>query len=284
MLCIECDVKCPSIDEGSGKRGLGKARMCPAALQAAGCGEADARHLLHHAPPTILSRVCTPREATKTMSAMASGAEAREGAGAPLPAGLAETWRQAFLLLVQSVGLNWRAVREARAERDEERREKEAMLDFVMDQALRDVDEEDGDEHEEVLGELLREASDVGHVALVRRVLAEGADVDAENGNGITALQWAAVGDDCEEVVRVLLEAGAAPNNRDQLGLTALHGTTSVPIARLLLAAGADPSLRDNTGRTALDMREEGAADEDDSPQFRKKNAAVARMLTPPVG
>ena len=215
---------------------------------------------------------------------MAVGAEAREGAGAPLPAGLAETWRQAFLLLVQSVGLNWRAVREARAERDEERREKEALLDFVMDHALRDVDEEDGDEHEEVLGELLREASEVGNVALVRRVLAEGADVDAENGNGITALQWAAVGDDCEEVVRVLLEAGAAPNNRDQLGLTALHGTTSVPIARLLLAAGADPSLRDNTGRTALDMREEGAADEDDSPQFRKKNAAVARMLTPPVG
>ena len=218
------------------------------------------------------------------MSAMAGGAEAREGAGAPLPAGLAETWRQAFLLLVQSVGLNWRAVREARAERDEERREKEALLDFVMDQALRDVDEEDGDELAVVLGELLREASEVGHVALVRRVLAEGADVDAENGNGITALQWAAVGDDCEEVVRVLLEAGAAPNNRDQLGLTALHGTTSVPIARLLLAAGADPSLRDNTGRTALDMREEGAADEDDSPQFRKKNAAVARMLTPPVG
>ena len=218
------------------------------------------------------------------MSAMASGAEAREGAGVPLPAGLAETWRQAFLLLVQSVGLNWRAVREARAERDEERREKEAMLDFVVKQALRGVDEEDGDEHEEALGELLRGASEVGNVALVRRVLAEGADIDAENGNGITALIWA-VGEGCEEVVRVLLEAGAAPNNRDQLGLTALHGTTSVPIARLLLEAGADPSLRSNGGRTALDVCEYCAADEDDSadeddlPQFREKNAAVARLL-----
>ena len=210
---------------------------------------------------------------------MAGGAEAGDGAGAPLPAGLAETWRQAFLLLVQSVGLNWRAVREARAERDEERREKEALLDFVMDQALRDVDEEDGDEHEEVLGELLREASEVGNVALVRRVLAEGADIDAENGNGITALIWA-VGEGCEEVVRVLLEAGAAPNKRDNIILqTALHNATSVPIARLLLEAGADPSLRDNTGRTALTQFEERAADEDDSPQFREKNAAVARLL-----
>eukprot|EP00235_Prasinoderma_singulare_P005100 CAMPEP_0119161000 /NCGR_PEP_ID=MMETSP1315-20130426/901_1 /TAXON_ID=676789 /ORGANISM="Prasinoderma singularis, Strain RCC927" /LENGTH=180 /DNA_ID=CAMNT_0007153689 /DNA_START=45 /DNA_END=584 /DNA_ORIENTATION=- len=180
------------------------------------------------------------------MSAMAGGAEAREGAGAPLPAGLAETWRQAFLLLVQSVGLNWRAVREARAERDEERREKEALLDFVIDQALRDVDEEDGDEHEEALGELLREAvrciaGKSGNVAVVRRVLAEGADVNEEDENGKTALMWAAFFDDREEVVRELLEAGAAPNKRDQLGRTALHeATTSVPIARLLLEAGAD--------------------------------------------
>ena len=88
--------------------------------------------------------------------------------------------------------------------------------------------------------------------------------------------------DDCEEVVRVLLEAGAAPNKRDQLGRTALHeATTSVPIARLLLEAGADPSLRDNGGRTALDVCEYCAADEDndDTPQFREKNAAVARLL-----
>ena len=224
------------------------------------------------------------------LRAMTGGAEAREGAGAPLPAGLAETWRQAFLLLVQSVGLNWRAVREARAERDEERREKEALLDFVIDQALRDVDEEDGDEHEEALGELLREAvrciaGKSGNVAVVRRVLAVGADVDACDQIGRTALMLAAGGDYCEEVVRVLLEAGAAPNKTNQLGWTALHGTTSVPIARLLLEAGADPSLRDNGGRTALDVCEHCAADEDDSadeddlPQFREKNAAVARLL-----
>ena len=199
--------------------------------------------------------------------------------------GVAETWRQAFLLLVQSVGLNWRAVREARAERDEERREKEALLDFFMDQALRDVDEEDGDEHEEALGELLREAvrcipGKSGNVAVVRRVLAEGADVNEEDENGKTALMWAAFLDDREEVVRVLLEAGAAPNKRDQLGRTALHqATTSVPIARLLLEAGADPSLRSNGGRTALDVCEYCAADEDDTPQFREKNAAVARLL-----
>ena len=213
------------------------------------------------------------------MSAMASGAEAGEGAGAPLPAGLAETWRQAFLLLVQSVGLNWRAVREARAERDEERREKEALLDFVIDQALRDVDEEDGDEHEEALRELLREASEVGNVTVVRRVLAEGANVDAGDQIGRTALMLAAGGDYCEEVVRVLLEAGAAPNKTNQLGWTALHGTTSVPIARLLLEAGADTSLRDNTGRTALTQFEERAASPSVSAMFRARPAALARLL-----
>ena len=216
------------------------------------------------------------------MSAMAVGAEAREGAGAPLPAGLAETWRQAFLLLVQSVGLNWRAVREARAERDEERREKEALLDFVMNQALRDVDEEDGDELAEALGELLLDAcvaGKSGNVAVVRRVLAVGADVDAGDQIGRTALMLAAGGDYCEEVVRVLLEAGAAPNNRDQLGRTALHGTTSVPIARLLLEAGADTSLRDNLGRTALDVCEERAASPSVSAAFRARPAAIARLI-----
>ena len=209
---------------------------------------------------------------------MTGGAEAREGAGAPLPAGLAETWRQAFLLLVQSVGLNWRAVREARAERDEERREKEALLDFVMDQALRDVHEEDGDEHEEALRELLREASEVGNVTVVRRVLAEGANVDAGDHIGRTALMWA-VEKGCEEVVRVLLEAGAAPNNRDNLGRTALHGTTSVPIARLLLEAGADPSLRDITGRTVLTQFEERAASPSVSAMVRARRAAIARLI-----
>ena len=119
-----------------------------------------------------------------------------------------------------------------------------------------------------------------GNVAVVRRVLAEGADVNEEDENGKTALMWAAFFDDREEVVRELLEAGAAPNKRDQLGRTALHeATTSVPIARLLLEAGADPSLRSNGGRTALDVCEYCAADEDDTPQFREKNAAVARLL-----
>ena len=213
---------------------------------------------------------------------MAVGAEAGDGAGAPLPAGLAETWRQAFLLLVQSVGLNWRAVREARAERDEERREKEALLDFVMDQALRDVHEEDGDEHEEALRELLREASEIGNVTVVRRVLAEGANVDAGDHIGRTALLWA-VEESCEEVVRVLLEAGAAPNKRDNIILqTALHNATSVPIARLLLEAGADPSLRDITGRTALTNFELRAAHPSASANFRasgERAAALARLL-----
>ena len=85
--------------------------------------------------------------------------------------------------------------------------------------------------------------------------------------------------DDCEEVVRVLLEAGAAPNNRDNLGRTALHGTTSVPIARLLLEAGADASLRSGFGRTVVGEHEHSAADEGTPAGRRAQHAAVAALV-----
>ena len=57
--------------------------------------------------------------------------------------------------------------------------------------------------------------------------------------------------------VRVLLEAGANPNQYDKVGMTPLHYATlfgKEDIVSLLLEYGADPDIADKKGRTALHM------------------------------
>jgi hypothetical protein len=86
----------------------------------------------------------------------------------------------------------------------------------------------------------LIEAVRKGHPALVRAFLAKGADPDAADGQGGTALIWAvAVGR--EDVVRLLLAAGADPGRADDEGTTALalaERKDRAAIAGLLRAAG----------------------------------------------
>jgi uncharacterized protein len=57
--------------------------------------------------------------------------------------------------------------------------------------------------------------------------------------------------------MRLLLEAGADPNARQQGGFVPLHEaahTDDVDMARLLLDHGADPSLAADDGRDAIRM------------------------------
>jgi ankyrin repeat protein len=88
----------------------------------------------------------------------------------------------------------------------------------------------------------------------VRRLLKEGADVNARDGDGGTALLWASYRDDLE-TVDVLLRAGAQVNAANDLGATALWAASqngSAAMVGRLLAANADPNLALQSGETAL--------------------------------
>ena len=89
----------------------------------------------------------------------------------------------------------------------------------------------------------------------VRALLAKGADVNAAQGDGMTALHWAALNGDAE-LTSMLLYAGANWRAMTRLGgyvpvhLASQSGADAVLEA--LLAAGADANLRTSTGATAL--------------------------------
>ena len=90
--------------------------------------------------------------------------------------------------------------------------------------------------------------------ALVRQLVEEGVDVDARQGDGATALHWAAHRDD-RATAQLLLAAGATVNMANDLGATPLQvacATRSGPMVDRLLTAGADANARLLNGETAL--------------------------------
>ena len=86
-------------------------------------------------------------------------------------------------------------------------------------------------------------------------MLNNGVDINASTDYGDTALMMAARGD--TDIVKLLLERGANPNSKDDIGYTALliasiEGHTDT--VQLLLDRGADPNIPANDGDTALMM------------------------------
>jgi ankyrin repeat protein len=82
------------------------------------------------------------------------------------------------------------------------------------------------------------------------------ADDDAENPFRVRPVHAATAAYD-RESMRLLLEAGADPNQRQQGGFTPLHSAAhhdDVEMARLLLDHGADPALTADDGRDARRM------------------------------
>lgn len=116
------------------------------------------------------------------------------------------------------------------------------------------------------LGQALLLAADFGDIALMRRLIEEGADVEARNHYGDTplhlAVDWScnsprdAAEPEQIAAVALLLEAGADPDARNNAGNTPLTeehwGGRDIAIARMLIDAGADVNARGCDGKRPL--------------------------------
>ena len=88
----------------------------------------------------------------------------------------------------------------------------------------------------------------------VRALLEQGADVTAPQGDGTTALHWAAYWDDGDSA-DLLIRAGARVNAVNDLGVTPLWAASengSAAMVRRLLEAGANPNAALPSGETPL--------------------------------
>jgi ankyrin repeat protein len=101
----------------------------------------------------------------------------------------------------------------------------------------------------------LSDAAMQGDRDTVRSLLAQKVDVNAPQGDGTTALHWAAYKDDVE-MAKMLLASGASAKATTRIGaITALFMASkngSAPMIELLLKAGADSNVTDEHGTTAL--------------------------------
>ncbi len=98
------------------------------------------------------------------------------------------------------------------------------------------------------------EALKAGDLETARTLVAVGADVNAPQGDGATALHWAAHRNHLG-AARLLIEAGADVNAANGLGATplwlaAING--SAPMVELLLEAGGNPNASLKMGETPL--------------------------------
>jgi len=85
----------------------------------------------------------------------------------------------------------------------------------------------------------------------VRALLQQHADVNASQGDGATALHWAAYWDDAV-MADMLLRARANVNAANELGVTPLALASSGAMVDQLLKAGANPNIVASTGESPL--------------------------------
>lgn len=107
--------------------------------------------------------------------------------------------------------------------------------------------------------ENLRTAAQKDDISQVRALLAQGADPNAHDEYGVTALRIVTSGDipwsqSNLAIARLLITNGANVNLGDGQGVTPLEAAACgghINMVRLLLAHGADPRIKDNDGETA---------------------------------
>jgi ankyrin repeat protein len=101
----------------------------------------------------------------------------------------------------------------------------------------------------------IADAAQAKNAAAVKELLKKGADVNAAQGDGMTALHWAALNGDAD-VAQMLLYAGANVGAKTRIGgYTPLHLAAQVGNAAViapLVAAGSPVGVATATGATAL--------------------------------
>lgn len=105
----------------------------------------------------------------------------------------------------------------------------------------------------DVTGELLK-AAEKGDIKVLRKVLEQKVDINAQDANKRTALMIATYNQDAE-AAKLLIEAGADVNIQDSMQNTPfLYAGAEgyLNILKLTIQAGADPSILNRYGGTAL--------------------------------
>ena len=102
-----------------------------------------------------------------------------------------------------------------------------------------------------------------GDLAAVRKAIQQGADVNVAQGDGMTALHWAAEhGDSAMTELLLKAKANVNPTTRDA-GYTPLHLASrraSASVVRSLLKAGADAKAVSASGGTVLHLAAQGGS------------------------
>ncbi len=101
-------------------------------------------------------------------------------------------------------------------------------------------------------------ATFVGDAEMVEYLISKGANPNDADDDGVTALEWAAIGNQAG-VARALIARGAAVNHADKFGMTPLLYAASVDfgdtaVIEKLIAGGADLKAKNKQGQTALDL------------------------------
>lgn len=100
----------------------------------------------------------------------------------------------------------------------------------------------------------LFEAAKKHPCSAVKVIIEEGADINAKDSDGSTALMWAAWRNELD-AAKLLIQSGADVNAKDSKAVTALMYASeknSHHVAKLLIEKGADINEKNNKGETAL--------------------------------